>query len=147
MFHAPNSRPTFAVSLWGRFHLSSAELRYNRECTLLTVDCHPLVGVFAVGEGDSVAQVAGSERSRRMFHQVILVCALGNVLLWFECLTGPTRTGGEEEQERPPMQNAETTIRPIIRHNEWTIATRWWWRQLETLHAPVFHLTLSSGND
>lgn len=72
----------------------------------LTVNCHPLVGILAIGQCNGVSQVSGAERGRRMFHQVILVCALGDVLLRFECLTGPTRTVREEQA----MQNAETVI-------------------------------------
>lgn len=59
---------------------------------MLTVDCDPLIEVLSLGQHDGEAQVAGAQRGRCVPHQIVLVCAFGDVFLGFERLVRSTAT-------------------------------------------------------
>lgn len=64
----------------------------------LTVDGNPFVEVLPLGQHDRQAEVARAQSGCRMPHQVVLVGAFWDVLLWLEGLIRPTSTVTSQQQ-------------------------------------------------
>lgn len=52
----------------------------------LTVYSNPLIHILALRQLNGVSQISRAQSRRRMFHQVILMCALRDVLFRLEGL-------------------------------------------------------------
>lgn len=64
----------------------------------LTVHCYPLIDVLALRQLHGVPEVARPQRRRRMLHQVILMCSLGDVLLRLEGLVRSVAVANQQER-------------------------------------------------